>query len=214
MRKIVPEKLVENICRNLHFLSGMTICKKISETSICIICKKPILSISILICIKDIQNNKLQICSCRTTGKNCRLQKICLWKQFAKFVRSGHFPSRPLHYNHHDQDDHHDRGNHEVGSWKSYDESHMMKWEVVHKEVGGCLISFNPQKESRRLSGTLTMNEWMTHSVTYVGIELVWQLKSHQNFFPAVPFFFSYLWCRCHPPACGHFSKCNFATFV
>ena len=66
--------------------------------------------------MKVVQNKKLQICSCRTTGKNCRLQKICLWKQFAKFVRSGPFPSRSLHYNHHDQHDHHDhhdRGNHD-----------------------------------------------------------------------------------------------------
>ena len=30
----------------------------------------------------------------------------------------------------------------------------------------------------------------MTHSVTYVGIELVWQLKSQQNFFPDLPFFY------------------------
>ena len=42
----------------------------------------------------------------------------------------------PDHYDHGDHDDH---GNHEeVGSY-------MRKLEVVHKEVGGCLISYNLQ---------------------------------------------------------------------
>ena len=47
-----------------------------------------------------------------------------------KFDISENVLSCPVH-------DHHDCGDHEeVGSY-------MMKLEVVHKEVGGCLISYN-----------------------------------------------------------------------
>ena len=41
------------------------------------------------------------------------------------------------HHDHHDDGDHDDNGNHEeVGGY-------MRKLEVVHKEVGGCLVSYN-----------------------------------------------------------------------
>ena len=49
------------------------------------------------------------------------------------------------HHNHHDyydHGDHDDHGDHEeVGSY-------IRKLEVVHKEVGGCLISYNFQLAS------------------------------------------------------------------
>ena len=67
-------------------------------------------------------------------------------------------------YNHHDQHDNQDHGNgdhEEVGSY-------MRKLEVGHKEVGGCLISYNLQKRSWRLSQKLTMSEWMNDSVSYL----------------------------------------------
>ena len=49
------------------------------------------------------------------------------------------------------------------------------KLEVVHKEVGGCLISYKLQQGSSRLSGKLTISD--TLSPIYVGKELLWQPK-------------------------------------
>ena len=55
----------------------------------------------------------------------------------------------------------------------------MRKLEVVHKEVGGCLISYNLQQGSWRLySSELEHHESLSQSVTYVGTKLLWQLKS------------------------------------
>ena len=68
----------------------------------------------------------------------------------------------------------------------------MRKLEVVHKKVGGCLISFNLQlasvrkfeaiwPDARTLPGQslwMMNHEWMTQWVPCVGIELLWQLKT------------------------------------
>ena len=43
----------------------------------------------------------------------------------------------------HDQPDHHDRGNHDDNGDHEEVGSYMRKLEVVHKVVGGCLISYN-----------------------------------------------------------------------
>ena len=55
------------------------------------------------------------------------------------------FPDHHDHYEYHDHHDHHDHCNHddhgeheEVGGYKG-------KLEIVHKEFGGCLISYNLQ---------------------------------------------------------------------
>ena len=83
-----------------------------------------------------------------------RMVKNCLKiKNIARIAKAASHklpvPSRPVpscpvlfchdHCNHDDQGDHDVHGDHEeVGGWKR-------KLEVVHKEVGGCLISYNLQ---------------------------------------------------------------------
>ena len=87
---------------------------------------------------------------------------------------------------HHDHHDHHDRGDYEeVGSY-------MTKLKVVHKEVGGCLISYNLQLACvkmleviwpdahchvNRLNWQSLVTQSVSQSVRYVGIELLRQLK-------------------------------------
>ena len=81
--------------------------------------------------------------------KNCKsCQSQVTWKvkfkcQFCP-VLSCRVLSCPNYHDHHDHHNHHVRGDHEeVGSY-------MRKLEVVHKEVGGCLISYNLRLASVR----------------------------------------------------------------
>ena len=95
-------------------------------------------------------------------------------------------PVHHIHHNNHDQHDNHDRGDHDDngdmrkleviwGIWRLY----TRKLKVVHKEVRGCLISYNLQQGSWRLyqSELIIMSDWLSHSVPHVGIKLLWQLK-------------------------------------
>ena len=119
-----------------------------------------------------------------TAASNKLPGKSCL---NVSFVPSRLVPSRPClcpvhhdHHVHHDQLDHHDRGDHDdngdhddvgtymrKGSWRLY----TRKLEVVHKEVGGCLISYNLRQGSWRLyrSELIIISHSLTHSVPNVG---------------------------------------------
>ena len=53
----------------------------------------------------------------------------------------------------------------------------MRMMEVVHKEVGGHLT------RCARIAASIALNDesLVSHSVTYVGIELLWQLKRYEG---------------------------------